>query len=166
MPTVFEFSKRNEVQSQQKVARYHRLLKRQCKAEDADDSTEISMNQAGVNAQSVQMVDKATCMDTIQNVDKATSTDYELNHGATTGTHKDLRKTCEKLEQQTVVLKKELLMAKSPSANLNENDKQTHSYTGLPSYAVFTSLVGLLSTVMSTHCAASSLSLPDQFLLF
>ena len=71
----------------------------------------------GVNDHSVQLVDKITSKDAIQKIDKATSTDPELNHRSTTETQ-DLRKICEKLEQQTVALKKELWMERKPLSKI------------------------------------------------
>ena len=140
--------------------------KRWCQVEEADYILEVSVQEEEVDTQGVQMVDSVTCTDAILKIDKATSTGPELNNGSTSKTQEDLRQTYETLEEQTVALKKELLMATSPSAKLKGDDKQTHFYTGLPSYAVFSSLLSLLSTVVSTQCTASSLSLSEQFLLF
>ena len=63
------------------------------------------------------MVDKVTCTDAIQKINKATSSDPELNQIRTTETQEDLRKTCEKLEQQTVALKKDSRWQKTTLQN-------------------------------------------------
>ena len=60
------------------------------------------------------MVDAVTCTNAILKIDKASSTGPELNNGSTSETQEDLRQTCKTLEEQTVALMKELLMATSP----------------------------------------------------
>ena len=44
------------------------------------------------------------------------------------------------------MLKKKVVI--SPAAKMEGDDDQTHFYTGLPSYAVFSSLLDLLLSVM------------------
>jgi len=47
---------------------------------------------------------------------------------------------------------------------LQNDDKQVHFYTGLPSYSVFVGLLDLLVGVMSKHLS-HGLSISNQFLL-
>ena len=166
IPTIFEYTKRTEVQDQQKVARYHRLQKRLSSWRSRWYPWSTSIGRRGGYSRCSNGWCGNLYTDAILKIDKATSTGPELNNGNTSETQEYLRQTCEALEEQTVALKKELLMATSPSAKLKGDDKQTHFYTGLPSYAVFSSLLSLLSTVVSTQCTTSSLSLSEQFLLF
>ena len=67
-------------------------------------------------------------------------------------------------QQIITMLRSELNSCKSPSARMEGDDKQTQFYTGLPSYAVFTSLLNLLLSVMSKD-ANHGLHPRDQFLL-
>ena len=62
------------------------------------------------------------------------------------------------------MLKSELKVVISPAAKMEGDDDQTHFYTGLPSYAVFSSLLDLLLSVMSKR-TSHRLSPQDQFLL-
>lgn len=62
------------------------------------------------------------------------------------------------------MLQSEINSCKSPSARMEGDDQQTQFYTGLPSYAVFTSLLNLLCSVMSKD-GNHGLHLRDQFLL-
>ena len=62
------------------------------------------------------------------------------------------------------MLKSELKVVISPAAKMEGDDEQTHFYTGLPSYAVFSSLLDLLLSVMSKR-TSHGLSPQDQFLL-
>ena len=62
------------------------------------------------------------------------------------------------------MLKSELKVVVSPAAKMEGDDEQTHFYTGLPSYAVFSSLLDLLLSVMSKR-TSHGLSPQDQFLL-
>ena len=67
-------------------------------------------------------------------------------------------------QQIITMLRSELNSCKSPSARMEGDDKQTQFYTRLPSYAVFTSLLNLLLSVMSKD-ANHGLHPRDQFLL-
>ena len=62
------------------------------------------------------------------------------------------------------MLKSELKVVISPTAKMEGDDEQTHFYTELPSYAVFSSLLDLLLSVMSKR-TSHGLSPQDQFLL-
>ena len=76
-----------------------------------------------------------------------------------------LQKLCE--QQWLYSLVKAELDAKSiktsPSKVLENDDKQTHFYTGLPSYSVFSTLLDLLSKAIKPHYLG--LSAADQFLM-
>ena len=62
------------------------------------------------------------------------------------------------------MLKSELKVVISPAAKMEGDNDQTHFYTGLPSYAVFSSLLDLLLSIMSKR-TSHELSPQDQFLL-
>ena len=62
------------------------------------------------------------------------------------------------------MLKSELNVVISPAAKMQGDDEQTHFYTGLPSYAVFSSSLDLFLSVMSKR-TSHRLSPQDQFLL-
>ena len=62
------------------------------------------------------------------------------------------------------MLKSKLKVVMSQAAKMEGDDEQTHFYTGLPSYAVFSSLLDLLLSVMSKRIT-HGLSPQDQFLL-
>ena len=87
-PTIFEYTKRTEVQDQQKVAR---LQKRQCQVEEVDDILEVPVQEEEVDTQGVQMVDAIPCTNAILKIDMA-STGPELNNGSTFETQNDLLK--------------------------------------------------------------------------
>ena len=67
-------------------------------------------------------------------------------------------------QELIAMLKSELKVAISPSAKLEGDDEQSHFYTALPSYVVFTSLLGLFLSVISKR-RSHGLSPKDQFLL-
>ena len=67
-------------------------------------------------------------------------------------------------QQIITMLRSELNSCNIPSARMEGDDKQTQFYTGLPSHAVFISLLNLLISVMSKD-ANHGLHPRDQFLL-
>ena len=69
------------------------------------------------------------------------------------------------LKQQNCELKDRLSKVTSPAARMNADDDQTRFYTGLPSYAVFVSLLSLLSTLVPTKSTGCGLEASEQFLL-
>ena len=89
--------------------------------------------------------------------DKSLSTDIDSTHWYTIEKKlADQQKLIEMLQFE--------LRATRPAEKLQNDDKQVHFYTGLPSYAVFSALLDLLVGVMSKHLS-HGLSVSDQFLL-
>ena len=62
------------------------------------------------------------------------------------------------------MLKSKLKVVINPATKMEGDDEQTHFYTGLPSYATFSSLLDLFLSVMSKR-TSHGLSPQDQFLL-
>ena len=67
-------------------------------------------------------------------------------------------------QQLIAILKHDINKFSSPSARMEGDDKQTHFFTRLPSYALFITLLNLLLSVMSKD-SSHGLHPKDQFLL-
>ena len=90
-------------------------------------------------------------------VDKNVSTEFDANNW-----YAIEKKIVE--QQELIEMLQDELRATRPSTKLQDDDKQVHFYTGLPSYSVFVALLHLLVGVMSKHLS-HGLSINDQFLL-
>ena len=66
------------------------------------------------------------------------------------------------LKQENWQLKRKLLKTTSSVARMEGNDDETRFFTGLPSYAVFTSLLNLLSAIVPTTLTGCGLPAGDH----
>ena len=71
-----------------------------------------------------------------------------------------------KLEEEKILLMRQLHQSSSIAAKIKNDDKQTHFYTGLPSYDVFVLLLTHLSPLVSKEKSlGSGLTLADELLV-
>ena len=92
----------------------------------------------GVNTVDVVKVDKGTlCVPQLKNKSVNTANIFQVQQDSLEEARKDV--AC--LKQENALLKEKLLKVTSPVARMESDDDQTRFFTGLPSYAVFVSLL-------------------------
>ncbi len=179
-PSIFEFTKRTKAEDRRKKARYERLQSRRRRASESKVCAVIPLQAAsGVGVQTDPTRRSDAAIQTMQLTDtfkqelmkentklkeKVLQSEKEI-----ACLRKENTRLKEKTEQEIDCLWKQntqLVQAKSPVARMKGDDDQTHFYTGLPSYTVFTSLLSLLSKLISAQSTGCCLSTGDQLLLF
>ena len=83
----------------------------------------------------------------------------------TTVSLEESKKIIEQLQNDNKSLASEICMLKSPAAMMVGDDNQIRFYTGLPSYAIFETLLKLFSRVIPTASTGCGLGCSDQLLL-
>ena len=177
VPNVFTFSRRDEGTDRQKLARYERLLKRRSKFKpNYESSPEVSGKERSACEES-NVCNIGVETDTVSRADKSVSCrpqleDRSVNTSESFRSEQELISALDEannevlnLKQQNLELKDKLSKVISPAARMSTDNDQTHFYTGLPSYAVFISLLSLLSTLVPTKSIGCGLEASEQFLL-
>ena len=185
VPSIFEFTKRTEAEDTKKKARYERLQNRRNRATESNVSAVIPLQIAanvGVQTDPTVLTDAATqtvqLTDTPMHLQELLKENMRLEEkilqtererGSLRKVNTQLKEETEQeigcLCKQTTQLQEKLVQVKSPVARMKGDNDQTHFYTGLPSYAVFNSLLSLLSQMISAQSTGCCLSAGDQLLL-
>ena len=119
----------------------------------------------GVNTDSISIADKGTSLH-VQLEDKPVNTDDGFQtQQVLVRSIEEAREEVVHLKQQNLQLKEKLLKVTSSVRRMEDDDHQTHFYTGLPSYAVFMSLLTSLAAVIPTGSSGCELQAGDQLLL-